>query len=242
MNSKKEFNLPMKLISLNLRFGGQSRTESILKYLINHKADLVVLSEFKKDKNGLLIKKTLKDEGYNFEDSNDENLGVLVASKHPFSLIQKNTRWVEIELINMDLKVLGVYVPTGLNKDKQFKDDFWQNILKYAHENQNSRCIITGDFNSCGKKDTMNLTYSEKELKELLSSEWVDSWASYKNDDSQRYTWYSNVGNGHRLDYTFLSPKFKEYIDVIDVTNDSNAREEGLSDHSPQIFKYRLIS
>src|SRR5665647_1725104 len=174
MNSKKEFNLPMKLISLNLRFGGQSRSESILNYLINHKADLIVLSEFKNDKNGIMIKETLKNEGYNFEDSNDENLGVLVASKHPFTLIKKETRWVEIELTDTDLKVLGVYVPTGLNKDKQFKDAFWQKILKYAKENQKNPCIITGDFNSCGKDDTMNLTYSEKELKELLTSEWVD--------------------------------------------------------------------
>ena len=241
MNSKIEFNSTMKLISLNLRFGGQSRTESILNYLINHKADLIVLSEFKNDKNGLLIKDTLKKEGFNFEDSNDENLGVLVASKHPFSLIQKKTRWVEIELIDNDLKVLGVYVPTG-SKDKQFKDDFWQNILKYAQENQKNRCIITGDFNSCGKNDTMNLTYNEKDLKELLTSKWIDSWASYKNDDSQRFTWYSNVGNGHRLDYTFLSPKLEEVIKVIDVNHDSKAREEGLTDHSPLIFEYNLIS
>jgi len=82
-----------------------------------------------------LIKETLKNEGYNFEDSNDENLGILVASKHPFSLTQKKTRWIEIELIDTDLKVLGVYVPTG-SKDKQFKDDFWQKILKFAHENR----------------------------------------------------------------------------------------------------------
>ena len=232
----------MKLVSLNLRFGGQSRTESILNYLINHKADLIVLSEFKNNANGLMIKETLKNEGYNFEDSEDKALGVLVASKHPFSLIQKKTRWVEIELIDNDLRVLGVYVPTGLNKDKQFKDAFWQEILQYAQENQKNSCIITGDFNSCGKKDTMNLTYNEKDLKELLSSDWVDSWASYKNDDSQRYTWYSNVGNGHRLDYTFISPKLKKLIEVIDVTHDSKAREEGLTDHSPLIFESKLIS
>ena len=88
MNSKKGSKLSMKLISLNLRFGGQSRTESILNYLINHKADLIVLSEFKNNANGLMIKKTLKNEGYNFEDSEDKALGVLVASKHPFSLIR----------------------------------------------------------------------------------------------------------------------------------------------------------
>jgi len=31
-NKQKEFNSAMKLISLNLRWGGQSRTESILNY------------------------------------------------------------------------------------------------------------------------------------------------------------------------------------------------------------------
>ena len=239
MNSKKEFNLPMKLISLNLLWGGQNRTESILNYLLDHNVDLIVLSEFKNDKNGILIKETLKNEGYNFEDSNDENLGVLVAAKHPFTLIEKETRWVEIELIDTDLKVLGVYVPTG-SRDKQVKDAFWQKILKYAKENQKNSCIITGDFNSCGKEDTMNLTYNEKDLKELLSSDWVDSWASFKNDDSQRYTWYSHVGNGHRLDYTFLSPKLKELIEIVDINHDSKAREEGLTDHSPIIFESRI--
>ena len=239
MNSKNQFNLPMKLISLNLRFGGQSRTESILNYLIDHKADLIVLSEFKNNANGLMIKETLKNEGYYFEDSDDDVLGVLVASKHPFSLIQKNARWVEIELIDTNLKVLGVYVPTG-SKDKQFKDAFWQKILKYASENQKNSCIITGDFNSCGKEDTMNLTYNEKDLKELLSSEWVDSWASYKNDDSQRFTWYSHVGNGHRLDYAFLSPKLGKMIEVVDVYHDSKSREGGMTDHSPLIMEYSL--
>jgi len=103
-------------------------------------------------------------------------------------------------------------------------------------------CIITGDFNSCGKKDTMNLTYNEKDLNELLSTSWVDSWDRYKNEDSQRFTWYSHVGNGHRLDYIFLSPKLEEVIRVIDVNHDSKAREEGLTDHSPLIFESNLLS
>lgn len=239
MNIKRGFNLPMKLISLNLFWGGQNRTESILKYLVDHNADLIVLSEFKKDKNGILIKETLKNEGYDFEDSNDENLGVLVASKYPFTLIQKKDRWVEIELNDNDLRISGVYVPTG-SRDKQFKDAFWQKILKYAQENQKNRCIITGDFNSCGKEDTMNLTYNEKDLKELLSLGWVDSWASHNNNDHQRYTWYSNVGNGFRLDYAFLSPILNDIIKIVDVSHDSKAREEGLTDHSPIIFKSKL--
>jgi exonuclease III len=199
----------MKLLSLNLRYGGQSRTDSILNYINNQQPDILVLGEYKDDVNGQKMKTTLQEEGFYFEESGDKVLGVLVASKHPFTTIDKNPRWVEIELKDNDLKVLGVYVPTG-SGDKEFKDSFWLKILNYARENQDKNCIITGDFNSCGKEDTMNLTYSEKELKELLSLNWIDSWASYKNDDSERYTWFSNAGNGFRLDYIFLSPKLME--------------------------------
>lgn len=42
----------MKLISLNLRFGGQKRTESILDYLIYQNADLLVLGDIRTMKTG----------------------------------------------------------------------------------------------------------------------------------------------------------------------------------------------
>jgi exonuclease III len=230
----------MKLISLNLRFGGQNRTDSILDYLIKSQPDFIVLGEFKNDANGEKIKEALKNEGFYFEESKDDVLGVLVASKHPFTLIETKSRWVEIELLKHKLRILGVYVPTGSNNDKKFKDEFWQEILKYAMMNQETPCILTGDFNSCGKEDTTNLTYSAKELKELLELNWLDSWASYKNDDSERYTWFSNAGNGFRLDYAFLSPKLGEQVEVIAVSHDSKIREEGISDHSPIHIKFNF--
>lgn len=37
----------MKLISLNLRFDGQSRTDAILNYINNQKPDILVFGEFK---------------------------------------------------------------------------------------------------------------------------------------------------------------------------------------------------
>lgn len=141
----------MRLTSMNLRFGGQSRTDSILNYIKNQNPNILVLGEYKDDPNGQKIKTTLQEEGFYFEESGDDVLGVLVASKHPFTTTDKSSRWVEIELKDNDLKVLGVYVPTG-SGDKEFKDSFWQEILNYAQENQDKNCIITGDFNSCGKK------------------------------------------------------------------------------------------
>lgn len=88
---------------------------------------------------------TLRSEGYSFEMSDDDLIGVLVASKHHFSIIRREQRLVGVELRDYNLRVLGVYVPTG-SKDKRFKDAVWQKIINYAQENQNIPSIITGDF------------------------------------------------------------------------------------------------
>lgn len=145
-----------------------------------------------------------------------------------------------IELSDYNLRLLGVYVPTG-SKDKKFKDLIWQEILQFAQENKDTTCIITGDFNSCTKEDSMNKTqYNAAELEKLRNIGWIDSWAHY-NDESEGYTWYSNVGNGFRFDYAFLSPKLAKELEVVDVNHDSKKREEKMSDHSPLIMEYSLL-
>ena len=230
----------MKLVSLNLRFGGQDRTDSILDYLMDHDADLLVLGEYQDNKNGLKIKETLKKEGFTCITSDDDLLGVLVASKYPYSLIRREKRLIGIELSDSKLTVLGVYVPTGSN-DKRFKDAVWQKILKFAQENHNTPCIITGDFNSCNKNDSMNQSqYSADELEKLINKGWIDVWGYYNNTDSERYTWYSDYGNGFRFDYVFISPELAKTIDIKQVYHDSKKREEGMSDHSPLILDFKF--
>lgn len=61
-------------------------------------------------------------------------------------------------------------------------------------------------------------------------------------DEYHRAVKNSHVGNGHRLDYTFLSPKLKELIEIVDINHDSKAREQGLTDHSPIIFESKLLN
>lgn len=226
----------MKMISLNLWFGGGDRTDLILDYLIKNQPDLIVLSEYQNNSNGKKIKETLKKYDFKLEESVNDYLGVLVASKRPFTIKETNSRWVEIELSENKLRVLGVYIPVKEGKEKKL---FWRNILQYAKENNDERCIITGDFNSCLQDDSMGIPYSEKELKKLLNLRWIDSWARYKNDDSERYTWYyPKTESGFRLDYAFLSPKLSEQIKIINLSHDSKIREDKISDHSPIVMEF----
>lgn len=228
----------MKLVTLNLQWGGGDRTDSILDYLIELNADFLVLGEYQDNKNGDKIKKSLKRKGFSYSMSDNDLLGVLAASKHPFTLIKQERRIVGIGLSDYDLRILGVYVPTG-SKDKRFKDAVWQKILKFVDENKDVPSIITGDFNSCTKADSMNKThYSATELERLLNMGWIDSWDQYKNDDTERYTWYSSYGNGFRFDYAFLSPELGKSIENIKVYHDFKKRKEGMTDHSPLIIEF----
>ncbi len=230
----------MKLVTINLQWGGEDRIDSILDYLLDFNADFMVLGEYQEDEYGKKIKETLKKEGYQYQDSDDNRLGVLVASKHPFTVIKRERRMVGIELSPYNLRILGVYVPTG-SKDQRFKDAVWEKILQFAQENKDIPCIISGDFNSCTKDDSMNRSeYSADELEKLLDRGWIDSWAQNKNDDSERYTWFSSYGNGFRFDYAFCSPELGKIIDFKDVCHDSKKIEEEMTDHSPLIMEFHL--
>lgn len=231
----------MKIVSLNIRFGGGNSTPNIIDYLLNNESDLIVLSEFKHNKNGDIIIKSLTENGYYVQTSDKEDLlGVLVASKDELVRGEIKDRWSEISLKNSMLNVLGVYVPTSANKS--YKDIFWQRILNYAEKNMDKLAIITGDFNSCCSEDSENKKeYNPEDMIKLRSLGWIDTWEKNCTDKSDRYTWYSTANNGFRLDYTFISPKFASKD--ITVTHDSSVRKyidgKRLTDHSALIVEIK---
>ena len=64
---------------------------------------------------------------------------------------------------------------------------------------------------------------------------WVDAWRLI-NGDKKEYTWYSNVGNGFRLDYSFITQDIAKK--VSDVQHSHIEREMRYSDHSSLIVKF----
>ena len=226
----------MKLISLNLRFGGQKRTPQIIDYLLDEDADLMVLTEFMMNEKGKDIIPKISQKGYNTKPSNnDGSMGSFIASKNDFVTKSVFDRWTEVYIPKNDLYVLGVYVPDqpGAEKNK-----FWKRMLEYAKNNIEKHVLITGDFNSCTKEDSSNATeYYAKELMKLEEIGYIDMWKSYSREGSPRYTWFYHSGEGFRLDYAFISPKLAASIDEVKVYHDSDIREEGMSDHSPLIME-----
>ena len=228
----------MRILNFNIRFGGQKRTPEIINYLINNDFDLIILTEFVKNNNGKDIIHNLISQGFNTQASNEDGgYGSFIASKNKFLTKSIEDRWIEVYIPEMDLHVLGVYVPDqpGVNKNI-----FWQKILDYAAEHNHENVLITGDFNSCTKEDSSNGTeYYAKELKELEDLEYNDLWKNYSKDESDRYTWVYHSGDGFRLDYAFVSQQLAQRFNEIKVWHESEIRKNKVSDHSPQCIVWK---
>ncbi len=117
----------MRILNFNIRFGGQKRTLEIINYLISNDFDLIILTEFVKNDNGRDINNSLTNQGFHTQVSNEDGgYGSFIASKNDFVTKSIEDRWTEVYIPEMDLHVLGVYVPDqpGVNKNI-----FWQKIL-----------------------------------------------------------------------------------------------------------------
>gem|GEM_PF-6500524 len=50
-----------------------------------------------------------------------------------------------------------------------------------------------------------------EDMQYLFDGGWIDSWR-YTHGSFTQYSWYSNKGNGFRIDHIFLSPILKPYL------------------------------
>lgn len=230
----------LKILTWNLRHGGsKKKVDYIIQSLIFHNADVIVLTEFRNNENGNKIKLLLKEYGwYNHTFSNppeNEN-GLLIVSKIPFNvpsfydydLPKAEHRWSEIFLNDYDLTILGVHIPTI--KDKWDKKNHWEVVIQYAKAKKENKCIIIGDFNTGLKEDCEGAPFRLTEyMEELNSIGWIDSWRLY-NPKVNDFTWYSNVKNGFRLDYAYLSPALADNLLVS--YHSHKERINKYSDHS----------
>ncbi|MBU4606970.1 MAG: endonuclease/exonuclease/phosphatase family protein [Methanobacterium sp.] len=191
----------------------------------------MVLTEFINKESGNEIIKVLESKGYQTQASNlDGGYGSLIASNMNFITVNSEDRWLEVYLSELDLYVLGVYIP---NQPGKIKNDFWSKILEYSLKNQDKNILITGDFNSCTREDSSNHNeYNPLDLKKLEESGYIDLWKHGHRDEGERFTWFYHDGTGFRLDYFLASPGLYSKLNGFKVSHDKGVRENGISDHS----------
>jgi exodeoxyribonuclease-3 len=220
----------MVILSLNIRHGGGGRLTKILDYIISMNADIVVLTEFRNNKNSHTIKETLKSHAYQFISTLNTDAtknSVLVASRimgHQIDLESPNNWSLNAVDIN-GIQLVGTYFP--------LKNDKTDLINWFLEQGLNfKKTIFIGDFNTGSNtldKDEAGSSFFMGSEFETISQEILTDSFRYKNPELREYSWHSSAGNGFRIDHCLVT---KDLTDNIrSVSYDHKTRPE-LTDHS----------
>lgn len=233
----------MKIITLNIRHGGGSRIRPIISRLLRYSADTIVLTEFRENINAGEIKSALKNNGYLWQASCQQDPkvnSVFVASKIEFEVVKLDgiPKGCDGRLIMVnlpDICILSVYFAQKEEKRKLFNyisNSSCINLLE-------PRGLIIGDFNT-GKPflDEKGETFfCAQDFVNLECIGLIDSWRS-RNERGKEFSWYSSAGNGFRIDHIFCTSALNEMIKVIGY--DHSPRAAGESDHSAMYVEFQI--
>jgi exodeoxyribonuclease-3 len=230
-----------RIITWNIRHGGGSRVLQLYEIIIKQNADIVVLTEFRNNRYGLELRKKLLDSGYihQWVTSADENTNsVLISSIEPYCsqhfefVVEHNNQRV-VKIYSKDFSLYGLYFP-----QKDEKKVLFEFILSEIKKNPNEKSMFIGDFNT-GRHfvDEAKSTFACSDyMDKIEQTGYSDAWR-YVNKDAREYSWYSNSGNGFRIDHVFVHKELVSWVDNCYYIHD--VREEKISDHSMMVLELR---
>jgi len=220
-------------LSWNIRQGGGTRTRSIIKSLIQRGSSVIVLSEYRNNNNGRLIRNELLKADYLFQYAghSPKNVNsVFIGSKIPcdFSQFPNADKNYPGNLISAKFELFelyGMYLP---HKEKHLWFDFLNTV--------NDPSIMVGDMNSGinGLDQKGASFWYEKDLIELHDKGIIDAFRLIHRSKKE-YSWYSHQGNGYRYDHSLVHRSLKSVVKDCFYIHDW--REGGLSDHSPMVLQ-----
>ena len=216
----------MKLLALNIRQGGGTRIAAICSYLIAQDCDALVISEFRRNARGDQLIATLRQAGFshvhhNNTDSKQNTLLKIDDCPNEWSIIGIN--WAGLQLI-------GTYFP-----QRKVKAAVFSKLEDIASSN----ILAIGDFNTGNNTlDTEAAKFHcADEFLSLANRTLTDLWRAHNGEVTQEYSWYSNAGNGFRIDHALAGKHVTDQC--VDCYYDHSTRET-LTDHSALIVELSL--
>ena len=227
----------MKVVALNIRHGGGRRITGIVDYLRSQSGDVVVLTEFRENSNAHALRLALAADGFSHfaaaSSSAHENSVCIFAAQpfvprtYPGLSTGYGHRVVSALLENF--AIVGVYFPQSHAKAALFQFLIGGGLgIETAH-------IVVGDFNTGlhGLDEAGHTFHCAEDFAALSSAGLVDCWRS-RNPGAKEFSWYSNAGNGFRIDHAFASPAANDGIRHIYY--DHVPRESKVTDHSALVM------
>lgn len=236
----------LKFVSWNIRHGGsKKKLEGICNQLEVWNPDVVGLSEFRESATSQSIAKHLHELGLKHQlttvDAADRGLNfLLLASRYPLKvqpasgILASSGRWLHAKLNSMDVAL--VHVPNRSTAKWQFHAE----VIARFNQLQDVPAICFGDTNTGQPElDEENPFFNRREadwFQKIDEAGWVDVWRQ-RNPQGRAFSWYSNHGNGFRLDQLFVSHTFADSISKVKYDWSSGGRDAKLSDHAAITFE-----
>ncbi len=223
----------MRLVTLNLRHGGAHHLSSLLESLLEYRADVLTLTEFRNNAAGAELRARLAADGFSHQavsHGRPARNAVLIAARAPFRAAPRKVLRFDAErLLSVRFEeffLVGVHMP-----NLKAKQPHWLALLELAARERKARRVLLGDFNTGhNHADGNGFRFTcEAEMGALEAGGWVDAWR-HLHPQGREYSWYSHKGRGFRLDHAFLSPALGPSL--RHAAFDHAVRERGYSDHS----------
>jgi exodeoxyribonuclease III len=226
------------VVFLNIRHGGGKRQGALANWLVGRGADLLVLSEWRKNSANLdaeLAQAGYQRSGASREDSRANGVALFSRAEHLAARVTPpDALRGELLLAHMKgLCALGAYFPQN-----QAKADFFKRCAELVAKEAGPMLLI-GDLNTgCNARDIEpggTRFHCEQDFIGLTSRHGLtDLWRSRHGDDAREWTWRSSM-NGFRIDHAFGNQALIRAFPNFRCEIDHSPRERGISDHSALI-------
>jgi exodeoxyribonuclease III len=230
------------IVALNIQHGGGKRTSELIKWLREQNADIIVLSEWRNNPNGLAIEAALKSGGYHVHSQDGVvSNGVLIAAREQFDAISVTPPDAPIGVLlkaqwKGGLAVIGAYFPLEIRTKRQF----FGVCMEHAMRHSDAPFLLIGDLNTgCNDADfTAGATPfpCADAFEALVDSGLIDQWRRRHGLAARDYTWLSRQ-NGFRIDHAFGNEAFISRYEPLQCDYDHSTRETKLSDHSALMLR-----
>jgi exodeoxyribonuclease-3 len=225
------------IVALNILHGGGKRTPALIQWLLEQDADVIVLSEWRNNANGMAIEAALKSSGYHVhsQDGTISN-GVLIAAREPFDATTVTPPDAPVGvLLKAQWKggrsVIGAYFPLEIHAKRRF----FAACMEQSREHFDTPFLLVGDINTgCNEVDLEaggTPFPGATEFVALTSGGLIDQWRLQHGMSAREYTWRSRQ-NGFRIDHAFGNKAFVSRYEPLQCDYDHSIREGKLSDHS----------
>jgi exonuclease III len=244
----EDFGQPMKILIWNiLHGGGPRRTPAIALAILDHRPDLVVLTEFRMTTGGQLAG-MLHDHGLAHQSHTDpppRTNGILLACRFPITEVSRpdpgvfGSKLITASVPGLGVRLCAAHVPDARAHNHHAltrKSLYWNELLDVARRWRDEPAMLVGDLNTGrpGLDEDAHTLTSAAMLGRLGEAGFSDAYRHLYPRGRDR-SWYSPTGSGFRLDHALTSASLTPRIESVGYSQ--TEREERLSDHAPMLLE-----